>query len=1029
VSIAAPFVERPVASALVAVAIVLLGALAWRMLPVAPLPEIDFPSIQVSASLPGSSPEAMARTVATPLERSLGAIAGVAGISSSSSQGSSRIQLEFELGRDINAAARDVQAAINASAADLPAGMPSNPSFVKTNPSQAPVMALALSSATLTPGELYDLAASVLSQKLSQVSGVGEVTVDGSSLPAIRVQLDPKALAHYGISLDTVRQFINDTNSLRPRGTLESRDLSWQVETSDQLRHADDYAGLILRWNDGAAVRLGDVATVSESVENRYASGFHNDQPAVVLTVSRQPGANIIETVDALHAQLPALRDLLPGNAALTVVLDRSPGIRATLAEAHLTLLIAVALVVLVVLVFLGSFRAALIPTLAIPVSLVGSFVVMYLFGFSLNNISLMALIVAATLVVDDAIVVLENINRHIQRGTPPLQAARDGAAEVGFTLVAMTLALAVVFIAILFMGGLVERLFREFSITLVAAMLLSLVVSLTLTPALCAQLLKPVTTTSAPGKIHAPESGPFAHFARLYAAALSGVLRFPLLMLLMLAGVVAASLWLYNGLPKGMLPQQDTGQLTAFARGDDGFSFQIMQPKIEVYRQVLLADPAVADVIGFAGGDRGAANAQLMVRLKPRAERGESGNAVILRLRDALPPIPGGAMFIGMDQDLHIRSPWGQGGDHELMLLGSDSAELQEWARRVTEAMEALPELTEVDGGREGRTAQMVVDIDRETARRLGVDTQLVASLLNNSFSQRQVATLYDRLNQYRVVMEVEPRYTQDPESLHQLEIITADDRRVPLSAFTRIDYGLVDDRVRHQGQFAASGISFSLAEGVSLDQGMAAIDAAMAALYIPNDIHTRMGGAAQGFQNSVESQPLLILAAIVAVYLVLGVLYESLVHPLTILSTVPPAGVGALLALKLTGTEFSLIALLGLFLLIGVVMKNAILMIDFAIAAERRDGLSPRDAIIEAAKIRLRPILMTNLAGLLGALPLVLSMGEGAEMRQPLGIAIVGGLAVSQLLTLFTTPAVYLCLDRLRLFMLRRFGRHAPV
>lgn len=1009
-NLAAPFIDRPVASSLLAVAMVLLGALAWRLLPVAPLPQVDFPVIHVSASLPGASPENMARTVTAPLERALGAIAGVNGISSSSSQGASRILVEFDLGRDINAAARDVQAAINLAAGDLPAGMPSPPSFIKLNPTQAPVMALALSSATLSSGQLYDLASTVLAQKLAQVPGVGEVSVDGSSLPAVRVQLDPQALTHYGIALDEVRQALADTNSLRPRGALEDGALYWQVETSGQLRRAADYRELLLRWQDGAAIRLGDVAEVLDSVENRYASGFHNHQPAVILMIQRQVGANIIRTVDALHAQMPALRALVPAEAELQVVLDRSPGIRATLHAAHLTLLLAVALVVLVVFAFLGSPRAALIPSLAIPVSLIASFAVMYLYGFSLNNLSLTALIIAAGLVVDDAIVVLENISRHIERGEPPLRAARLGAAEVGFTLLAMTLALTVVFIAILFMGGLLARLFREFSITLVAAMLLSLLVSLTLTPALCAHLLRP-------GMVGTADGGLLGGLRRYYLRSLHWALRVPPLMLLVLLLIMAGGVWLYQSLPKGMLPTQDTGQLRAFARGDDGFSFQVMQPKIEIYRQQLLADPAVADVIGFSGGGRGASNAQMMVRLKPRAERdGLSSADVVARISAGLPPVPGGMMFMSVEQDLFVPSPFGSGSEHELNLLSSDIGLLRRWRPIVAEAMEALPELQQVRADSNAGTQQVVVDIDRETAARLGIDTRSIGSLLNNAFSQRQVATIYDRMNQYRVVMEVTQEMTGDPEALRRIEVVTADGERVPLSAFTRIEYAQVNDRIRHESQFAMVGIGFGLAEGVSLQEAMIAIDRAMAGIMLPTAVQARVGGAAQSFSGLLQAQPWLLLGALVAVYLVLGILYESLIHPLTILSTVPPAGIGALLALQLTGTEFSLVALLGLFLLIGVVMKNAILMIDFAIAAQRRDGLTARAAIMSAAGIRLRPILMTNLAGLLGALPLLLGLGEGAELRQPLGLTIIGGLAVSQLLTLYTTPVVYLCLEWLR-------------
>jgi multidrug efflux pump len=1018
-----PFVRRPVASIMVAVALVLAGMLAYRLLPIAPLPEVDFPTIRVSASLPGASPETMARNVAAPLERALGAIAGLSAIYSDSRQGATSITLQFALNRDINAAARDVQAAINAARGQLPAGMPGNPSFRKLNPSQAPIMALALSSPNLAPGSLYDFASTILAQKIAQISGVGEVSVGGSSLPAVRIQLNPHALAHYGIALDEVRRAISATNSVRPRGAIEDGQRQWQVQLSGQLRQADEYPALVIRYRNGAPVRLGDVATVTASVEDRYSSGFHNDRPAVLLMISRQPGANIIATIDAINAQLPALQALLPADADLAVVMDRSPGIRATLFESQRTLAIAAGLVMLVIYLFLGSARAALIPCLAIPVSLIGTFSIMYLYGFSLNNLSLMALIVAAGLVVDDAIVVLENISRHIERGLSPFRAAMRGSAEVGFTLLAMTLSLVAVFVSILFMGGLVERLFREFSITLAAAMLVSLAVSLTLTPSLCARMLarKDARPQS---RLHRTADRTFLAVRRIYARSLDWVLRHATLMLIVLLGTIALTITMYVKIPKGFLPYQDTGQLSGFVRGDDGFSYQVMQPKIEVFRQLILADPAVQDVIGTSGGSTGLSNARMLVRLKPLKERKVSANDVAARLRLNAPPVAGGGLFLGVSQDIDMPR-MSSGGSYDLTLMTSDLGLLRPWARRVADALRELPELVDVDTVSDGGTQQVMVNVDREAARRLGVDMQLVAQVLNNSFSQRQIATLYDRLNQYRVVMELEPRYTADPGVLDQVQVIAGDGSRVPLSAFTHSSYSLVNDRVRHRSQFAAYNVGFGLAEEVSLEQALDAIDEALARIMLPTEIQAQLGGTARTFQQSIQNQPLLILGVLIAVYLVLGILYESLVHPLTILSTLPSAGLGALLALWLTGTEFSLIALLGLFLLIGIVMKNAILMIDFAIAAERRDALTPRQAIHEAALLRLRPILMTNCSALLVALPLVLASGEGVEMRRPLGIAIVGGLMVSQLLTLYTVPVVYLWLDRARLW----FRREQPV
>ena len=1021
-----PFVRRPVASSMIAIALVLMGALSYRLLPVSPLPQVDFPTIRVSASLPGASPETMAANVAAPLERALGSIAGVSGIYSDSRQGGCSIILEFSLGRQIDAAARDVQAAINAARGQLPSGMPGNPSFRKLNPSQAPIMALALSSSNLAPGKLYDFAATILAQKIAQISGVGEVAVGGSSLPAIRVQLNPNALAHYGIALDEVRRAISATNSLRPRGTIEDGARQWEVAISNQLRRAAEYLPLVIRYRDGAPVRLGDVAKVTDSVEDRYSIGFHNDRPAVLLNISRQPGANIIATIDAINAQLPALRALMPTDADLAVVMDRSPGIRATLYESQKTLMIAAGLVMLVVFLFLGSARAALIPCLAIPVSVIGTFSIMYLYGFSLNNLSLMALIVAAGLVVDDAIVVLENITRHIERGLSPYRAAMRGSSEVSFTLLAMTLSLVAVFVSILFMGGLVERLFREFSITLAAAMTVSLLVSLTLTPSLCARLLKRKGELPA-SRFRRRTERTFEAVKAGYAQSLGWVLRHPMLMLIVFVGTIALNVTLYIKIPKGFLPTQDTGQLAGFVRGDDAFSYQVMQPKVEAYRRHVMADPAVQDVIGSAGGSTGLSNARMTIRLKPLAERKVSAAEVVNRLRTDAPSVAGGMIMLYVSQDMD--SPrMSDGSSYDLTLMSGDLALLRTWMPKVSAALMDLPELVDVDTPTDGGTQQVMLHIDREAARRLGVDMQMVTQVLNNSFSQRQIATLYDRLNQYRVVMELAPQYTSEPTVLDQVQVIGTNGVRVPLSAFMRYDYSLIEDRVRHRSQFAAENVGFALAKDVSLEEGLAAIDRAMARIMLPTEIQARLSGSAQSFQKSLKSQPLLILGVMVAVYLVLGILYESLVHPLTILSTLPSAGLGALLALRLTGTEFSLIALLGLFLLIGIVMKNAILMIDFAIATERRNALSPREAIFEAALLRLRPILMTNCAALLGALPLVLASGEGVEMRRPLGLAIVGGLFVSQLLTLYSVPVVYLWLDRTRLWARRGRAAVAP-
>ena len=1018
--IADPFIRRPVASSLLAVGIVLLGLLAWRMLPVAPLPQVDFPAVQIYASLPGASPESMAATVATPLERALGSIPGVTAINSNSTQGSTTLWVEFTLDRDLDSAARDVQAALNAARGQLPAGMPGNPGYRKISPSQAPIMALALSSPNLSPSALYDAASTILAQKLSQINGVGQVGIDGASLPAVRIQLNPNALANYGIALDEVRNAISNANVLRPLGLLEEDDTRWQVRTNESLRAAKDYQMLVIRYReDGGVVRLQDVASVSDSVENRYTDGFHNQSSAVTLTVSRQTGANIVETIDAINAQLPALRALMPGDTQLKVVMDRSPGIRATLKEAQITLVLAVLLVVGVVWVFLGSARSALIPSLAIPVAIIGAFAVMYLYGFSLNNLSLMALIVAAGLVVDDAIVVLENIKRHIERGLSPFQAAIQGTREVGFTLLAMNVTLVVVFISILLMGGVVEKLFREFSITLAATMIISLAVSLSLTPALCAQLLK-----AEPKKAHKPSI--FDDIKQAYSIALGWALRHNRIVLLILAGVIGLNIYLYIAIPKIMLPEQDTGQMTGYIRGDDGFSFQLMQPKIQQFRQLLLSDPAVEDVFGASGGGNGVSNAWMRISLKPMAERGVSVQEVVDRLRRKMPSIPGAMLMISPDQDIRLSSPFNR-SEQELMLLSDDLKLLHNWAAKITTAMEKMPEITEVDGVKEEGTQQVVLTIDREAAQRLGVDMSIVASMLNNSFSQRQVSTMYDEMNQYRVVMELEPGYTATPAVLEQLQVITSAGKRVPLSAFSSFGYGLAEDRVRHTNQFASEDIGYGVAENYTEAQARAAIETKLAELMVPNEVYLAPAGSSRpGWGPSTpgmaQDPAVLIACVLLAVYLILGILYESTIHPLTILSTLPSAGIGALLALRLSDTPFSLIAMLGLFLLIGIVMKNAILMIDFALELERKEGLSSRDSIFQAALLRLRPIMMTNLAGLLGALPLILSFNEGSELRTPLGITIIGGLAVSQLLTLFTTPVVYLYMEKVRNWGLKK-------
>ncbi|WPP01851.1 efflux RND transporter permease subunit [Pseudomonas sp. HR96] len=1015
-NLSGPFIRRPVATVLLSLAIMLLGGVAFRLLAVSPLPNMDFPVIVISANLAGASPEVMAATVATPLERAFGSIAGITTMTSRSSQGTTRIVLQFELGRDIDGAAREVQAAINASRNLLPSGMRSMPTYSKFNPSQAPVMVLSLTSSTVPKSELYDLASTILGQSLSQVPGVGDVAIGGSSLPAVRVELQPQLLAQYKVPLEDVRLAIANANSRRPMGFVGDAEHSWQVQANDQLEKARDYRPLVIRYSDGAVLRLSDVARVSDAVEDRYNAGFFNDQPAILMVINRQNGANIIETVNQIKAQLPVLQSLLPGGVDLQLAFDRSPVIKATLHEAEMTLLLAVALVILVVFLFLGKVRSALIPTLAVPVALVGTFAAMYLCNFSLNNLSLMALILATGLVVDDAIVVLENVSRHIDEGVPPMEAAYQGAREVGFTLLAMNASLVVVFLSILFVGGIIQELFREFAITLAVAIAISLLVSLTLTPMLCARWLKPHV---------AGEENRLQRYSRrlnerlvsAYDRSLGWALRHRRLTLLSLLVTIGINFALYVVVPKTLMPQQDTGQLLGFVRGDDGMSFSVMQPKMDIFRQALLADPAVHSVAGYIGGFNSINNGTLMIRLAPLQERGINAQQVIERLRKEMPQVPGARLFMMADQDLQFGGGREQStAQYQYIIQSGDMGLLRLWYPKIAAMFRGLPQVTAVDA-KEGRGApQVTLVVDRDQAKRLGIDMSTISAVLDNAYSQRQISTIYDSLNQYKVVMELDPLFARDPITLDQVQVITAEGARVPLSAVAHYENSVAADTVSHEGQFASQSINFDLAEGVSLQAASAAIERELARLGLPEEVMVKVAGTGDAFAAAQKTQPLMILGALVVVYLVLGILYESYIHPLTILSTLPSAGVGALLSIYLTGGQFSLISLLGLFLLIGVVKKNAILMIDLALELERQHGLTPLESIHQACLMRLRPILMTTLAAILGAVPLLLSSAEGAEMRHPLGLTIIGGLIVSQILTLYTTPVVYLYLDRLR-------------
>ncbi len=1016
----AVFVARPVATTLLAAGLTLAGAVAFTQLPVSPLPQVDYPVISVSASLPGADPETMAATVATPLERQLGRIAGVNEITSSSSLGSTRITLQFDLNRNINDAATEVQSAINAARSQLPSGMPNNPTYRKVNPADAPIMVMTLTSDSMSRGQMYDVASTVVAQKLSQVRGVGQVTVGGSSLPAVRAELNPATLNAYGIGLSDVRNALAAANANRPKGLVEDGERVWWLYANDQARSAAEYLPLIVAYRNGAAVRLSDVAEVKDSVQDIRNAGEANGRPAVLIIINREPNANILQTVQRIRDLAPFLTASIPAAADLGVAMERTSTIRASLYEVEKTLIIAVALVILVVLAFLRRLRATLIPAAAVPVSIVATFGFMYLAGYSLNNLSLMALIVATGFVVDDAIVVLENATRHIEAGMPPVAAALASAQEVGFTVVSMSLSLIAVFIPILFMGDIVGRLFREFALTLSAAILVSLVVSLTLTPMMCARLLKQQEKSV----LHRRSELIFETVRAAYGRSLGWALRHPLLIVALLAAAIGLNVYLYIVIPKGFFPQQDTGRMMGFIRADQTTSFQAMQEKMTQMVQIVRADASVDTVTAVTGGGFGARNSGFMfVALKPLAERPPVG-AVVARLRPQLARVPGANLFLVPVQDVRIGGRQGT-GTYQFTLQSDDLEALRLWTSRLQTALQSVPQLADVASDQETRGLQATLVIDRVTAARLGVTPDLIDSTLGNAFGQAIVSTIYTEKNQYRVVMEVDPRYAQGPEALKDVYVITPGGAQVPLAAVARYEYTNTPLSVNHQGQFAASTISFNLPEGVSLSGAAAAINETMARIGVPVSIQGSFQGTARSFQTTLARQPWLILAAILAMYIVLGVLYESVVHPLTILSTLPSAGVGALLALLAFHAEFTVIALIGVFLLIGLVKKNAIMMVDFALEAERRGDKRPEQAIFEACLLRFRPIMMTTMAAILGALPLVLRRGDGAELRQPLGIAIVGGLILSQLLTLYTTPVVYLYLDRFRLWSKRLMQR----
>ena len=1022
-SLSRPFLMRPIGTSLLAAALALAGGLAFRLLPVSPLPQVDFPTIQVSAGLPGANPETMAATVATPLERQFSRIAGVSEMTSTSTLGSSSITLQFALDRDIDGAARDVQAAINAARGQLPANLPNNPTYRKVNPADSPAMILALTSESVPRETMYDVASSVLAQRLSEVEGVGQVVVGGGALPAVRVELDPGLLNHYGIGLDNVRAALTAANANRPKGRLSGPTEAWDVGATDQLLKASEYAPLIVHYDSGRAVRLRDVGDVADSVQDLRAAGGVNGKPAVLLIVFRQTGANVIETVDRVLRLLPQMRALVPAAVDLSVASDRTTTIRASVHDVEWTLVVSILLVVLVVFAFLRDLRATLIPSVAVPLSLLGTFCVMALFGYSVDNLSLMALTISTGFVVDDAIVVIENISRHLAEGARPIAAALAGAGEIGFTVLSMSTSLVAVFIPILLMGGLIGRLFREFAVTLSAAIAVSLVVSLTLTPVMCARLLRPEDGPRH-GAVYRAFEAAYEGMRRRYESTLRWSLDHTALVLCVLAGTVTLNVFLYVVVPKGFFPQQDTGFLTGNVQGAQDMSFQSMRGKLGQFVSVLTADPAVDNVVAFTGGGGSQNTARMFISLREKASRKDSADQVIARLRGKLGHVPGASLFLQASQDVRVGGRAGN-AQYQYTLQADNLADLSHWSQVVLSRLRAVPEIADVNTDQQARGLVADVVVDRDTASRLNVSAQAVDDALYDAFGQRQVSTMYTALNQYHVVMEVAPRFWQRPETLNTIYARSSTGVPVPLSALARFGTSTAPLAVNHQGLFPAVTLSFNLAPSVALGRAVTAIDSAVAAAGLPATVHGSLQGTARVFQTSLESQPMLILLALLAVYIVLGVLYESLVHPLTILSTLPSAGVGATLALIVSHEQLTVIALIGILLLIGIVKKNAIMMIDFAIEAERSHGLTPRDAIFSACLLRFRPIMMTTLAAMFGAIPMAVGMGVGSELRRPLGIAIVGGLLVSQLLTLYTTPVVYLAIDRLRLRWAQRRGR----
>jgi len=1018
------FIKRPVATSLLTFGIVLAGVIAVRQLPISPLPQVDFPTISVSANLPGADPETMATSVAAPLERQLGHIAGVTEMTSVNNRGSTNITLQFDLNRNIDGAARDVQAAINAARGYLPPNLPSNPTYRKVNPSDAPILIIALTSDTLTRPQMYDAASTIMAQKLAQVKGVGQVFVGGSSLPAVRVELNPLALSKYGIGLETVRGVLSSTNANRPKGELARGDTMWEIQTNDQLFTAKEYEPVIITYKAGAAVRLPDIAQVIDSVEDVRQAGYVNGKPSVFLVIFRQPGANIIQTVANIQNLLPQLKAAIPGSIDLSIVVDRTPPIRSSLRNVEESLIASGILVILVVFWFLRNARSTFIPAVAVLVSIVGTFAVMYLFGYSLDNLSLMALTIATGFVVDDAIVVLENITRYREKGESPLQAALSGTKEISFTVLSMSISLVAVFIPILLMGGMVGRLFREFAVILSAAVMVSLVVSLSTTPMMCAMLLKPEEPRKR-GVFYRASERIFDWMHSKYELSLAWSLRHSRFMIILMLLTIITSVALLIVVPKGFFPEQDSGRLSGGVQADEHTSFQAMEQKLLQIVNIIKEDPDVVYVTGFTGGGGSTTNtARMFITLQPFGKRKGTAMQIIARLRKKLSQVAGAPTFLAPVQDLRIGGRIGN-ALYQYTLTGDNVTELNKWGQLMLQKMRSLPELADVSSDQQDKGLQATLVIDRDTASRLGVTPRLLDSTLYSAFGQEQVSVMYTLLNQYHVVMEVEPRFWQRPETLRDIYVSTSGGSQVPLSSFTRYEPTATSLAVNHQGQFPAVTISFNLASGVALGDAVKLIENNIRQMGLPGNIRGNFAGTAQAFQASLANEPFLILAALVTVYIVLGILYESYIHPITILSTLPSAGVGAVLAMLISRTDLNIIALIGMVLLIGIVKKNGIMMIDFALEVERKEGKSSEEAIYQACLLRFRPIMMTTMAALLGALPLALGGGAGSELRRPLGISIVGGLIFSQMLTLYTTPVMYLYLDRFRLWLERVRGK----